>query len=133
MSLKDIAELTNSRGFNGVDEDELKRQRIERFTQFFGRVNSAFTFRKVTVKVEHSSLGAPAWSGASEVTFNSRLIGELTDARAIAGIKGLDLHEISHILFTPREGSEIFEYVRDNKYFMAYNALEDQRIETPTH
>lgn len=130
MSLKDIAELTNSRGFGGVSEDELKRQRIERFTQFFGRVNSAFTFRKVTVKVEHSPLGAPAWSGASEVTFNSRLIGELTDARAIAGIKGLDLHEISHILFTPREGSDIFEYVRDNKYFMAYNALEDQRIET---
>ena len=130
MSLKDIAELTNSRGFSAVSEDELKRQRIERFTQFFGRVNSAFTFRKVTVKVEHSSLGAPAWSGASEVTFNSRLIGELTDARAIAGIKGLDLHEISHILFTPREGSDIFEYVRDNKYFMAYNALEDQRIET---
>ena len=132
MSIHDTIEKL----YLGVDaieqrrETELKRQRVERFSQFFGRVNSAFTFRKVTVKVENSSHDAPAWSSASEVTFNSRVLGELTDPRTIAGIKGLDLHEISHILYTPREGSEIFDYVRDNKYFLAYNALEDQRIET---
>jgi uncharacterized protein YegL len=108
---------------------ELKRQKLERFTQFFGRVNSAFTFRKVTVKIEDSQLSAPAWSTASEVTFNSRVIEELDSARAIAGIKGLDLHEISHILYTSREGSELFDYVRENKFFMAYNCLEDSRIE----
>jgi hypothetical protein len=109
--------------------EELKKQKLERFTQFFGRVNSAFTFRKVTVKVEDSTLSAPAWSTASEVTFNSRMIEELDSARAIAGIKGLDLHEISHILYTSREGSELFDYVRENNYFMAYNCLEDARIE----
>jgi uncharacterized protein YegL len=109
---------------------EEKKQRLERFTQFFGRVNSAFTFRKVIVTVENSPMEAPAWSGASTVTFNSRVIGDLNDAKSIAGIKGLDLHEISHILYTSREGSELFDYVKDNNYFMAYNALEDQRIET---
>jgi len=109
--------------------EELKKQKLERFTQFFGRVNSAFTFRKVTVKIEDSPLTAPAWSTASEVTFNSRMIEELDSARAIAGIKGLDLHEISHILYTSREGSELFDYVRENKFFMAYNCLEDARIE----
>jgi hypothetical protein len=109
--------------------EDAKKKKLERFTQFFGRVNSAFTFRKVTVKVEESSLPAPAWSTASEVTFNSRMIEELDSARAIAGIKGLDLHEISHILYTSREGSELFDYVRENKYFMAYNCLEDARIE----
>jgi uncharacterized protein YegL len=108
---------------------EEKRQKIERFTQFFGRVNSAFTFRKVTVKVEDSPIGAPAWSGASEVTFNSRLL-DLDSPQSIAGLKGLDLHEISHILYTPREGSEIFDYVKENDYLQAYNCLEDQRIET---
>jgi uncharacterized protein YegL len=113
-----------------AQKEEEKKQRLERFTQFFGRVNSAFTFRKVTVNVENSTMEAPAWSGASTVTFNSRVIGDLNDAKSIAGIKGLDLHEISHILYTSREGSEIFDYVRDNNYFMAYNALEDQRIET---
>ena len=111
-------------------KEEETKQRLERFTQFFGRVNSAFTFRKVIVSVENSTMKAPAWSGASTVTFNSNVIGDLNDARSIAGVKGLDLHEISHILYTSREGSEIFDFVRDNNYFMAYNALEDQRIET---
>ena len=68
-------------------EEEEKRQRIERFSQFFNRVNSAFAFRKVIVKVENSPLNAPAWSSASEVTFNSRMLGDLKDAQSIAGIK----------------------------------------------
>ena len=97
---------------------EEKKQRLERFTQFFGRVNSAFTFRKVIVNVENSKLDAPAWSGASTVTFNSRVIGDLNDAKSIAGVKGLDLHEISHILYTSREGSEIFDFVSDNNYLL---------------
>lgn len=111
-------------------EAELKRQRIERFAQFFGRVNSALTLRKVRVKVENSTIGAPAWSGASEVVFNSRLLGNLNTAKEIAGLRGLDLHEVSHILYTPREGSEIFEWCRENDFLFAYNALDDQRIET---
>jgi predicted metal-dependent peptidase len=112
------------------NEAELKRQRIERFSQFFGRVNSALTLRKVTVKVEHSSISAPAWSGSREVVFNSRLLGDLKTPKEIAGLRGLDLHEVSHILYTAREGSDLFDWVRENNLFSAYNALEDQRIET---
>ena len=111
-------------------EAEIKRQRVERFTQFFGRVNSALTLRKVEVKVEHAEINAPAWSGASHVCFNSRLLGNLNTPKEIAGLRGLDLHEVSHILYTPREGSEIFEWCRENNYLFAYNALDDQRIET---
>ena len=110
-------------------EEEEKRQRIERFSQFFNRVNSAFAFRKVIVKVENSPLNAPAWSSASEVTFNSRMLGDLKDAQSIAGIKGLNLHELSHILFTPRSGSDLVDWVVENKFWQAFNALEDARIE----
>jgi hypothetical protein len=126
----DLLGMTRKEYENQIAQEEIKRERLERFTQFMGRVNSAFTFRKVTVKVENSPIAAPAYSGASQVVFNSRLLGDLSTPKEIAGIKGLDLHEVSHILYTPREGSEIFEYVRDNNLFMAYNALEDQRIET---
>jgi Mg-chelatase subunit ChlD len=115
---------------NEAREAELKRQRLERFSQFFGRVNSAFTLRKIQVKVEHSQINSPAWSGATQVVFNSRLIGDLKTPREIAGLRGLDLHEVSHILYTSREGSEIFEWCREKEYLFAYNALEDQRIET---
>jgi von Willebrand factor type A domain len=111
-------------------EEEEKRQRIERFSQFFNRVNSAFSFRHVTVKVENSSMSAPAWSTSNVVTFNSNQLGDLKDAKQIAGIKGLNLHELCHILYTPREGSELVDQVIEEKLWSAFNALEDQRIET---
>ena len=116
---------------NWVDqEEEEKRQRIERFSQFFNRVNSAFSFRHVTVKVENSSMSAPAWSTSNVVTFNSSQLGDLKDAKQIAGIKGLNLHELCHILYTPREGSELVDQVVEEKLWQAFNALEDQRIES---
>lgn len=111
-------------------EEEEKRQRIERFSQFFNRVNSAFSFRKVTVKVENSSMSAPAWSTSNVITFNASQLDDLKDAKQIAGIKGLNLHELCHILYTPREGSELVEQVVDEGLWQAFNALEDQRIET---
>jgi hypothetical protein len=126
----DILGVTRKEYEDQIERQKIRQERLVRFTQFMGRVNSAFTFRKVTVRVENSPIEAPAYSGASQVTFNSRLLGDLSTPKEIAGIKGLDLHEVSHILYTPREGSEIFEFVRENKLFMAYNALEDQRIET---
>jgi uncharacterized protein YegL len=122
------AELIEGAKFISKEEEE-KRQRLERFSQFFNRVNSAFAFRKVIVKVENSSLNAPAWSSANEVTFNSRMIGDLKDAQSIAGIKGLNLHELSHILFTPRSGSDLVDWVVEKKFWQAFNALEDARIE----
>ena len=126
----DILGLTRKQHEDQIAQEQIRQERLQRFTQFMGRVNSAFTFRKVTVKVENSPIEAPAYSGASQVTFNSRLLGDLSTPKEIAGIKGLDLHEVCHILYTPREGTDIFEFVRDNSLFMAYNALEDQRIET---
>ena len=112
-----------------LQAEEEKRQKIDRFSQFFNRVNSAFAFRKVVVRVENSPQGAPAWSSASEVTFNSRMLGDLKDSREIAGIKGLNLHELSHILFTPRSGSDLVDWVVEKNYWQAFNALEDSRIE----
>jgi len=125
-SFQELSDLNKATKYKA----EIKRQRVERFAQFFGRVNSALTLRKVEVKVEHADINAPAWSGASHVVFNSRLLGNLDTAKEIAGLRGLDLHEVSHILYTPREGSEIFEWCRENDYLFAYNALDDQRIET---
>ena len=110
-------------------EEEKTRQRVERFSQLFSRVLSVLSQRHIKVAVEHSQMEAPAWSGASEVTFNSRLIGELDSVRKIAGLKGLAMHELAHVLYTPRKGSDLAEWVVDHDLWQAFNALEDQRIE----
>ena len=111
-------------------QEDLQRERLERFTQFFNRVNSAFAMRRVNVKVDNSPQEAPAWSNAHEVTFNSRLIGDLDTPADIANVKGLNLHEISHVMFTSREGSDLVDWVVTNKLWQSFNALEDSRIET---
>ena len=113
-----------------TEDEERQRQRIDRLTSFFARVNSAFTSRKVKVKTEYSDMQAPAWSSSDEVVFNAKLLGDLT-AKDLTKLRGLDLHECAHILFTPRQASEMGVFIDDNKHlFMAYNALEDMRIET---
>jgi hypothetical protein len=80
--------------------------------------------------VEHASLEAPAWSGASDITLNSRLINDLNNGVSVANLRGLNFHELSHILYTSRQGSEIVTWVKENDMFKSFNALEDQRIET---
>ena len=109
---------------------ELKRKQLERFAQVFGRVNSVLTMRPINVKVEASDFSAPAWSGSREVFFNSNMIGELNNARTIASVKGLNLHEVGHILYSPRNGTQFVNWVQENNVWQAFNALEDCRIET---
>lgn len=110
---------------------DLRQQQLERLTQVFAKVNSVLTLRKTKVEVvDKAHMKAPAWSDSQTVTFNAAWIGEVTNTRDLAWLKGLDLHEVAHILYTPRRGSELTQWVIDNNLFPAFNALEDQRIET---
>jgi len=130
MSLPEITEFAKLANDILLEEEERNRARIERLTRYFSRVNSALTFREIKVTVESSSINAPAWSGASDVTLNSRLINDFNNGVNVANLRGLNFHELSHILYTPRHGSEIVTWVNEKGYRLAFNALEDQRIET---
>lgn len=124
----DFRELENKR--RQVEAEERNRQKVERLTRYFSRVNSALTFRNIQVSVESHTINAPAWSGASDIVLNSRLINDFNNGHNVANLRGLNFHELSHILYTPRNGTEIVTWVNDNKFRQAFNALEDQRIET---
>lgn len=113
-----------------LGKEDIIKQRVERFAQVFTRVNSTLTLRPIRVRTEWSMREAPAWSTADEVTFNARLIGELNDPKSVTMLRGLNLHEDAHILYTPRTGSAIWQWVEETRHFQAFNALEDQRIET---
>jgi hypothetical protein len=77
---------------------------------------------------------APAWSDSDNIWFNPKDMGELTDPSTVLTLKGLSLHEIAHILLTPRAGSNLAKDVQKAEkaragVWRAFNALEDQRIE----
>jgi Mg-chelatase subunit ChlD len=73
---------------------------------------------------------APAWSTSNTITFNADKLGDLTTPMQVASFKGLQVHELCHILFTPRNGSAIVRWVQGEGYWRYFNMLEDQRIET---
>lgn len=108
---------------------EKQQQRLERLVQVFSRVNSVLALRPVKVKAVQSAHSSPAWSTATSVFFNSNVIGDVTTPDNIIELKGLDFHELAHILYTPRQGSAVLQEVQDRDLQWAFNALEDQRIE----
>jgi len=112
-----------------ADVLDRNNERIARMAQVVERFASRLCFRQVRVRAVPQGM-APAWSSANTITFNASDIGNLLDPRVVIATRGLALHEVSHILYTPRSGSDISQWVVQQGIFRAFNALEDQRIET---
>ncbi|CAB4124047.1 hypothetical protein UFOVP45_118 [uncultured Caudovirales phage] len=108
------------------DENEQRKARMAQVVEQFA---TRLTMRPVRVRIA-SQGSAPAWSTSNTISFSGQSLGDLRDPRVITATKGLSLHEVSHILFTPRSGSDIVQWVLDEKLGSAWNILEDQRIET---
>lgn len=85
----------------------------------------------IRVQVKPAGVTAPpAWSTSNTISFNEDTLGDLTKPIRMAGFKGLTVHELCHIKFTPRSGSKIATWVRAQGLHKYWNMLEDQRIET---
>ena len=109
---------------------EKKKEKLARLANIFSRWDSVIARRHIHVDVQTSNFQAPAWSSASNITFNETMIPDAFGADEAMMLKGLNVHEIAHVLYTPRNGSDISRWVQDNDLWNAFNILEDQRIET---
>lgn len=110
---------------------ERERERQIRLTQVAGKFATTLALKPVTAHlVDEKPFGStPAWSDSENIYFCAPNLGDVTDENVVISTKGLTLHEISHIMWTPRSGSNLAKYVQKNGLFQAFNALEDQRIE----
>ena len=114
---------------NDSVQQSRQKERLTRMTQVIQSFASGFTLRSVGVKLTRGS-NAPAFSSSDRIWFNEDMIADLSTRSGVASLKGLTMHEIAHILLTPRTGSEIRQWVIEEELFRAFNALEDQRIES---
>ena len=119
--------------FNGGKIDPNTARRI-RMLQTITKFSTTLTLRPIKVLVSSradrdSYQEAPAWSSSDTIWFNEDSVKDLTDPKVIVALKGLSLHELSHILLTPRQGSNLVKEVQRLKVWRAFNSLEDQRIE----
>lgn len=111
-----------------LDPEQARRARM---TQVVAKFASTLTLRPIHVSIANPSDApdAPAWSDSDNIWFHPNHLGYLNNPDTVLQVKGLSLHEVSHILLTPRTGSNLAKDVQREGLWRAFNALEDQRIE----
>lgn len=112
-----------------LTQAEVQRsEQLARITRVFTKIDRVLVGEKVSVTLAKGG-PAPAWSDGKTVTLNTEEISDL-DLAGMINIHGLNYHEVCHLLYTPRFGSELTTWVLDHRLMASYNMLEDQRIET---
>ena len=119
------------------DEQErlLKRNHLLKLAEVFARANSVLTGRKIKVNVvEQPNYQSPAWSSTSEMWLNMSELKFDLNAQSILSLQGLSFHELGHLRYTPRNGHELPQWIKEQdnakELWEAFNCLEDSRIET---
>lgn len=113
----------------GLDKQATQHDSAVRMTQVMQQFATMFVGRNIGVRLSDSTV-APAWSTSNTIEFSEPQLPDLQTVDGVLSVRGLTFHELSHILFTPRAQADIAIWVRENGYGRAFNALEDQRIET---
>jgi hypothetical protein len=110
------------------EETQIRALRLAALARVYQGADRILTGDPLVVNVVKEG-PAPAWSDGASITINAALINDI-DLDTIAQINGLNYHELAHHLYTPRKGTPLVQWVIEKNYFMAFNALEDQRIDS---
>lgn len=130
-------------GTDLLDRNLAVERRLNAWRSVFERLNRIISEQPVKVvvarKPNRGMESVAGWSDGEVIYFNGPLTVDMLKSRdpieAVLRLKGLNYHELSHVLFTPRKQNEPMTQIvkrsqLDQKWFYAFNALEDQRIET---
>ena len=109
-----------------VAEDKSRLDGISNVYQTADKIISGEDI-SVTV-VRNPEMDTTATNNGREIVFNANLIEDL-DTETIVSMNGTNYHELAHVLFSPRSGSALGQYVITNKMKRAFNMLEEGRIE----
>lgn len=156
----------NSDVVSGESVTDVRSQYIGAFLELLARLNSIISGQPVTcVKSDHTPI---ACTDGSTVYFSSKLLNDAfrtTDGKLanpalttdrLVELRGVNLHELGHILFSPRKGTVVWKEVqkaqkeipetisqqegdswrfnfRSDDVFRLWNLLEDLRMESLLH
>jgi hypothetical protein len=109
------------------EQEQLQREMLSKMVADAERYASVISKRDVSAHLINNG-SVPAFSSASSITFVAEKIGLLTEPHEVAGVKGLTLHEVAHIMFTPRSQTPFAQWAINNAK-LAYRVAEDARIE----
>ena len=118
-----------------------RRQNIEEKVTELSAYSAAYTTadriltQLPTIEVvfqPEASVPAPAFTDGETVVFNMEhlvLEGDIQDFNNAISIHGLNFHEVSHLLWSPRAGSDLIKFVVREGLTTIWNLAEDARIE----
>ena len=125
--------FTNEDGFTreelmGEVTDEMNRlDAISAVYQRADRIITGDSDIAVTI-ARTKEMTEPSMTDGKDIILNGNLIDDVT-TDTIIGLNGVNYHELAHVLFSPRSGSALGQYVTTNKMKRAFNVLEEGRIE----
>jgi len=121
---------------NVVDSNTLQTIYASRLQAMFGKFARSVTLEPTTVRIQFNKAmysDAPAWSDDSGLTVvHHPEQGSVLSVNNLTRLKGLVIHELSHLMFTPRSRTALPKWVSEHSYGNAFNLLEDNRIENFT-
>jgi hypothetical protein len=109
----------------------VKVERLRSMARVFTQADQILTGQDVSVAVvEEAGIPAPGYSNGADICINLPYVGNVDTTEDIIKINGLNFHELSHVMFSPRAHTSMIKTVKKDGLFDAWNMLEDQRIET---
>lgn len=119
--------------------------RLDAWSRVFEKTNRILSEQKVTVRIRDDiPFGmeeVAGWTDGLDINLNAPMVRRMVTGNdpvaAVLRLKGLNYHELCHVLFTPRMTDDLVRTIMekqkrtgDKKWWYSFNALEDQRIET---
>lgn len=123
---KEMREAARERAEERAREQE---GRMRAIAAVYEKADRIITLDPVTVKLLDDAQMPAAWNDGQNITMNTRMLRNYDDSDLLS-LHGVNYHEVCHIMYSPRAGSDLGKWVLDKGYIAAFNALEDQRIET---
>lgn len=129
---EDVEETLEERSARLEREAEVKREqdaRMRAISAVYETADRIITGDPLIVRLQEQKGAPSAWSDGKSITLNAAVLKNYDDDDIIS-LHGVNYHEVCHILYSPREGSEIMKWAVEGDFMQAFNVLEDQRIET---
>lgn len=116
-------------------QDEVNLQlafRLSRHASIYQTTDRILTNQDVDCLFQKAESDMPAFNDGKQIVFNTKVINtkDMDSDDFLLNISGLNYHEVAHILWTPRQNSEFMKQVVESELLVAFNVLEDNRIET---
>ena len=104
-------------------------QRLRALSSIYQLTDSIIAGERLKISVVQNPSPIPAWTTGTEIFFNALNV-DTRDFYDVVKLHGLNFHELAHVLYSPRAGTSLLQWVIENSMFMSFNILEDQRIES---